>query len=292
MCNLKKAPHAPAPDGTLGHDARSASQRTRLGAGAEGRADSVGQHERDEQIYFYTLHDAIAEHGFPVPIEAIYRANTVPIEQLRTLQGEHEETAPMQAIVAPPLVERMAENDRLPLPAPCTEWVKDVKEGEPSWIWLRAVPVESAMTAALLMLRKTGLSGRVGRLGDFASLCRQAPLYGERSRETVVRSWAQERSLALAISEQDQLDAFMSEVLLSLLHQRCDALLPTIIAADAPGAQILGGANLPRKEARLREELVRVMNTGLSGFSPHDPKTPRTVNLSRQTESHPSCCQS
>lgn len=282
MRNPERRPRTPAPDGTQGHDARSASQRTRLGAGVGELADNAGQHERDEPALPYSLSDAVAEHGFPVPLEAIHRANTVSVEQLRTIQGDSEEIAPEQAIVASPLIERMAENDSLPLPTPCVEWIEDVKEGKPGWIWLRAPSVERSMATALRMLRKTELSGRVGRLEDFSALCRQAPLYGEHSREVIIHAWAQERSLALAVSAQDQLDTFMSKMLLSLLRQRWDALLPTIIAADAPGSQILDRANRPRREARLREELVRVLNAGLSGFSPCTPKAPRTVNLSRQ----------
>lgn len=281
MRNPERPTHAPAPDGTLGHDARSASQRTRLGAGAGGLADSVDQHERDEHVHWYTLNDAIAEYGFPVPIEAIYRTNTVSPEQLHALQGDDKrKPTPGQIIVAPPLIERMTEGTSSPLPALCAEWAEDVREGAPSWIWLRAPSVESAMTTALLMLRETGLNGRIGRLSDFAALCRQAPLYGERSRETIIRAWAQERALALAVSVREQLDTFVLEVLLSLLRQRCDALLPTIIAADTSGAQILTGVNRPRKEARLCEELVKVLSTGLSGFSSGDPKTSRTVDLS------------
>ena len=190
------------------------------------------------------------------------------------------------AIIAPPLIERMAENSRSVLPAPCDRWAEDAEAGRAGWIWVRAVSVESAMTAALLMLRKTGLRGRVGRLIDLVALCRQAPLYGERSREAIVLTWALERTLALAVSERDRLDVFAFEMLLSLLRQRRDALLPTVLAADAPGAQILSKANRSKKEARLCEEIVKLLNIGLTGFSSDKSKSPCTVSLLEKTREY------
>ena len=67
MDNLASTQHAPAPDGTLEHDARSASQRTRLGAGAVGIRDNDHRHERGEQAQSHTLHDAMVERGILVP---------------------------------------------------------------------------------------------------------------------------------------------------------------------------------------------------------------------------------
>lgn len=283
MSNLTKPAHAPAPDGTLGHDARSASQRTRLGAGAEGFAGGTDQQERNGRVLPYSLHDAMAEYGFPIPIEGIHRANTLSSGQLRTLRGESIGTIPKQVIVAPPLIERMAKNASPSLPAPCIEWIEDTKKGTPSWVWLRAESVESAMTAALLMLRRTELDGRIGRLSDFVALCRQAPLYGEHSREAIVRTWAQEQVLTLAVALRDQMDSVALEMTLSLLRQRSDGLLPTILAADALGAQILTGMNRTKRDFLLCKQLVGVLNTGLSGFSPDSSKSPRTIDLSKQT---------
>lgn len=275
--------YTPAPDGTLGHDVRSASQRTRLGAGAEGLASDSSLRERDGRNGLYSLHSAIAEYGLPVPLDAIYRANTMSIEQLRALRGGAKGAPFDPEIIAPPLIERMAENSKSELPTPCAEWIEDIKKGKPGWIWIRSASVESSMTMALLMLRRVKMSGRVGRLVDFVALCRQAPLYGERSCETVVRAWSQERTLALAVSERDRLDVFACEMLLSLLRRRRDALLPTALAADAPGAQILTRENRSQREARLCEEIVKVLNVGLTGFSTGKSKAPRTVNLLGQT---------
>lgn len=282
----KRTQTHPRPDGTLGHDARSASQRTRLGAGAEGLAGESGPHGHDGRIGLYSLRSAMAEHGVPVPLEAIYRANTISIDQLRALRGEDKGAPSNPAIIAPPLIERMAENSRSVLPAPCDRWAEDAEAGRAGWIWVRAVSVESAMTAALLMLRKTGLRGRVGRLIDLVALCRQAPLYGERSREAIVLTWALERTLALAVSERDRLDVIAFEMLLSLLRQRRDALLPTVLAADAPGAQILSKANRSKKEARLCEEIVKLLNIGLTGFSSDKSKSPCTVSLLEKTREY------
>lgn len=282
MRNPEKPARAPAPDGTLGHDARSASQRTRLGAGMGGFADSADQHERGEQTLLYSLHDAVEEYGFPVPIEAIYRANTDSPEQLGALWGDTKRSIPERTIIAPPLVEHIAETASPSLPTPCLEWAEDVMSGMPSWIWLRSTSVEVAMAIALLALRKAEVNGRVGRLSNFVALCRQAPLYGEYSRESIVHAWAQEHALALAVSVREQLDVFTLEVFLSLLHRRYDSLLPTIIAADASGAQILNGGNRSRKEALICEELVRVLGIGISGFLFTDSKTSHTVDLAEQ----------
>lgn len=287
MKSIDELPRAPTPGGTLGHAGSGASKRTRPGVGVQAGPDAPMQHEHCEQSNPYTLHDAMAEYGFPVPLWAIYRANTVTGEQARLLAQPRTARAVEGTVEAPALIKRIADEEPGELPAPCAAWAAAAAGAAPGWVWLRAVPVERAMAAALRMARSTGLPGRVGRLSDLAALCRQAPLYGEKSREAVVRSWASSGVLTLALSTGDRLDGTALEALLGLLRQRRDAMLPTVIAADAAGASILAGAGHPKGDAALCKEVAAVVNSGLTGFTPGGRRAPLVIDLDKPEETKP-----
>lgn len=200
------------------------------------------------------------------------------MEQLRTLRAGRTSSSSRE-VAAPALIARIADAATTPLPAPCIEWATAANVGKPGWIWLRSESIESAMATALRMLRIAGLGGRVERLGDFAAVCRESPIYGERSHDAVIRSRSRDHALAIAISNQDLRDTMTSEILLELLRQRSDALLPAIIAAADTGADILDTVGRSNAEMHTRSELIRILMAGLTGFSPTESKAPCTVGL-------------
>lgn len=277
---MSQTSHTPTTAGSLGHAARGASELTRPLVGGQGAADIPSLDERDEQRRPYTLHDALAEYGIPVPLHAIYRANTIARDELDALlPATQKSTHPPAEVSAPALIERAASDPGFKLSDPCRRWAASASEGEPCWAWVRAVPVEHAMAAALLMARETGRDGMVGRLDDLASSCRQAPLYGADSRDAVIGEWARIDILGIAVTSRDRLDAMALEALLKMLRQRCDALLPTVFCSDASGANIFHGKGRARAEAALCRDIASVIAFGLSGFQADAKDKPLVIEI-------------
>lgn len=267
MHALNELLHTPVPSGTPGRAVAGVSERTRSGAGVEAGENAKSDCERNEPSPTPAPHDAIKRHGFPLPLEAIYAANTISRADFDRLTKGKCCSKHAGRIEAPAYIERMASSEDRVFIAPCEEWARRAASGEAGWAWVKSAPVERGMATALRMIQAAGLGGKVARLSQLASLCRRAPLYGPDSREAVIFGWADTPTLALAIVPQDVRDTSTLEALSTLVNHRRDEMLPTLFISTSTGAAIFSRTGKNGPEAALCADIAETIGDGLMGFS-------------------------
>ena len=280
MDTLNELLCTPAPSGTRGRAVAGVSERTRSGAGGQANANATNDSEHNEPSHAPTLHDAIERHGIPLPLEAIYAANTISRADFDRLFGNGRGSTHSGRIDAPAYIEHMATAIDGALIAPCEDWVRRVANAEAGWAWVKSVPIERGMAIALRMIEATQLGGKVARLSQLASLCRRAPLYGAGSKEAIASGWAELPTLALAVSHPDEHDASALEALALLVARRRDEMLPTIFVSDSTGAELFAPSGRPKDEARACALVASAIKDGLTGFSGDNSRKPNVIDLS------------
>ena len=142
MHALNELLHTPVPSGTPGRAVAGVSERTRSGAGVEAGENAKSDCERNEPSPTPAPHDAIKRHGFPLPLEAIYAANTISRADFDRLTKGKRCSKHVGRIEAPAYIERMASSEDRVFIAPCEEWARRAASGEAGWAWVKSAPVE------------------------------------------------------------------------------------------------------------------------------------------------------
>lgn len=279
MNALNELLRTPAPSGTPGRAVAGVSERTRSGAGVQAGTNAMNASEHDESTHMPTLHPAIKRYGIPLPLEAIWAANTISRTDFDRLIKSGGTAQRKPTIEAPTYIERLASADGDGLSAPCAEWVHSLATTGAGWAWVKCESIERGMATALRMARATGLDGKVARLSQLASLCRRAPLYGAGSKEAIVSGWAERPVLALAVPHPVERDASALEALLLLVAHRRDEMLPTLFVSNSTGAALFAPSGKPEGEAHLCRHIASVIKDGLTGFTGDGSRKPCIIEL-------------
>lgn len=169
----------------------------------------------------------------PKPLSEIYRNNCLTPQELANLYGSSQSC---RIEGATPLIERLAEDDKSPLPDSAEAWLKSA-DGQRRWLVLRCSKPEEADALCLRVLRRThSCKVTLCQPEELLRDCDAALKYGPNNKGSIVRRLSRQQVVGITCIGPD-MPAGAVPYMADLLEQRLQQMLATVIAEDAPSKE-------------------------------------------------------
>lgn len=164
----------------------------------------------------------------PKPLSEIYKNNCMTPEEIASLWSPAQ-TCRVEG--ATPFIEKLAEDDKSPLPDSAEAWLKTA--GRRHWLVLRCSNHEEADALCLRVLRRThSCKAVLCRPEELLKDCNEAPKYGPGNKASIVRHLSRQQMLGISCIG-PEMPASAAGFVADLLEERLQQMLTTVIAEDA-----------------------------------------------------------